>query len=96
MEAADGSGGRQRRTQMSSRFVTSSTELLHLRVGHRRVLAQQVLQLRRAIAGRGSSSSARTRRTKTSIEQNRTNDNICFCTAVHTGLLNQSVLKPAV
>ena len=32
------------------------------------------------------------RRTKTSIEQNRTNDNICFCTAVHTGLLNQSVL----
>ena len=36
------------------------------------------------------------RRTKTSIEQNRTNDNICFCTAVHTGLLNQSVLKPAV
>ena len=37
-----------------------------------------------------------TRRTKTSIEQNRTNDNKIFCTAVHTGLLNQSVLKPAV
>ena len=36
------------------------------------------------------------RRTKTSIEQNRTNDNKIFCTAVHTGLLNQSVLKPAV
>ena len=39
---------------------------------------------------------APSRRTKTSIEQNRTNDNKKFCTAVHTGLLNQSVLKTAV